>query len=295
MAEPQPQAAATQWTRIERWFADNTPGQAIAVGVDWFKQTFDWLLDAIKAGLSAVIDACAWLLMLPPWWLMTVLLVALAWWMAGRAVALVSLVGLLLVVWMGMWDDTMLTVALVLVSTFTALLIGVPLGITAARHDTAAHIVRPLLDFMQTMPAFVYLIPAVIFFSLGTVPGAIATIVFAMPPAVRLTNLGIRQVPAEVVEAADAFGATARQKLFKVQLPIAMPTIMAGVNQTIMLALSMVVIAGLVGAPGLGQRIVEAVTRLDLPKGFNAGFAVVILAIYLDRLTHAFAIQDQDT
>ncbi len=277
---------------VTQWFGDNTPGDAINVGIEWIKDNLAVVLGGIKEGLGAVIDGSAWLLMLPPWWVLGVILVGLAWWIAGRGVALFTLVGVLLIVWMGMWEDTMLTVALVLVSTLIALAIGIPVGIAAARSDSVQRIVRPILDFMQTMPAFVYLIPVVFFFSLGAVPGAIATIVFAMPPAVRLTNLGIRQVPEEVVEASDAFGSTSSQKLFKVQLPIAMPTIMAGVNQTIMLALSMVVIAGLVGAPGLGQEIVEAVTRLNLPKGFNAGFAVVILAIYLDRITHAFAISE---
>jgi len=241
-----------------------------------------------------VIEGFADLLMLPPWWATGMLLAGLAWWIAGRGLALFTALGVLLILWMGMWPETMLTVALVLVATLIALAVGIPLGIAASRNDTVQRVVRPILDFMQTMPAFVYLIPVVFFFSLGAVPGAIATIIFAMPPAVRLTNLGIRQVPEEVVEAADAFGSTGPQKLFKVQLPIALPTIMAGVNQTIMLALSMVVIAGLVGAPGLGQRIVEAVTRLDLPKGFNAGLSVVILAIYLDRITHAFAIKEEN-
>ncbi len=290
MAEP----TAESNNGVLSWLADNTPGDAIEVAIEWIQENLALVLDGIKEGLGAVIEGFADLLMLPPWWATGVLLAGLAWWIAGRGLALFTALGVLLILWMGMWPETMLTVALVLVATLIALAVGIPLGIAASRNDTVQRVVRPILDFMQTMPAFVYLIPVVFFFSLGAVPGAIATIIFAMPPAVRLTNLGIRQVPEEVVEAADAFGSTGPQKLFKVQLPIALPTIMAGVNQTIMLALSMVVIAGLVGAPGLGQRIVEAVTRLDLPKGFNAGLAVVILAIYLDRITHAFAIKEEN-
>ena len=182
---------------------------------------------------------------------------------------------------------TIESLALVLSATLFALIIGIPVGIAAARSETVHNITRPILDFMQTMPAFVYLIPAVIFFGLGKVPGAMATLIFAMPPAVRLTSLGIRQVPSEVVEAAEAFGATPRQMLFKAQLPIAMITILAGVNQTIMLALSMVVIGGMIGAGGLGEVVLSGITQLKLGLGFEGGIAVVILAIYLDRVTQA--------
>jgi glycine betaine/proline transport system permease protein len=167
------------------------------------------------------------------------------------------------------------------------LLLGIPLGIYAARSVLVDKLSRPVLDFMQTMPAFVYLIPAVLFFGLGKVPGAMATLIFAMPPAVRLTSLGIRQVPKEVVEACLAFGATPGQLLRKAQLPIALPTIMAGTNQTIMLALSMVVIGGMIGAGGLGQEVLAGITQLKIGLGFESGIAVVILAIYLDRVTQA--------
>ena len=218
----------------------------------------------------------------------TILLLAvIAYLVVGGGVTIFTVVGLLIVLSMGLWIPTIETLALVLSATLFALLIGVPLGIIAARSETADALIRPVLDFMQTMPAFVYLIPAVIFFGLGKVPGAMATLIFAMPPAVRLTSLGIRQVPEEVVEAAESFGATGKQLLLKAQLPIAMVTILAGVNQTIMLALSMVVIGGMIGAGGLGEVVLSGITQLKLGLGFEGGIAVVILAIYLDRVTQA--------
>jgi glycine betaine/proline transport system permease protein len=218
----------------------------------------------------------------------TILLLALiAWLIAGRTMVVFTVLGLLLVISMDMWIPTVETLALVLSATLFALVLGVPLGVSAARSQYIDRISRPILDFMQTMPAFVYLIPAVIFFGLGEVPGAMATLIFAMPPAVRLTILGIRQVPEEVVEAAHAFGATNSQLLIKAQLPIAMPTILAGVNQTIMLALSMVVIGGMIGAGGLGEVVLGGITQMKLGLGFEGGIAVVILAIYLDRVTQA--------
>ncbi len=218
----------------------------------------------------------------------TILLLAIiAYLVVGGGVTVFSVVGFLLVLSMNLWIPMIETLALVLSATIFALLLGVPLGIIAARSEKADAAIRPVLDFMQTMPAFVYLIPAVIFFGLGKVPGAIATLIFAMPPAVRLTSLGIRQVPTEVVEAAQSFGATSKQLLLKAQLPIAMQTILAGVNQTIMLALSMVVIGGMIGAGGLGLIVLRGIDQLKLGLGFEGGIAVVILAIYLDRVTQA--------
>ncbi|MBC2602011.1 ABC-type proline/glycine betaine transport system permease subunit [Puniceicoccus vermicola] len=217
----------------------------------------------------------------------TVLMAMIAFLIAGGGMTVFTIVGCFLIISMNLWIPTIESLALVLCATFFALLIGVPAGIMGARSKIAAKIIRPVLDFMQTMPAFVYLIPAVIFFGLGKVPGSIATLVFAMPPAVRLTSLGIRQVPEEVVEAAQAFGSTGKQLLFKAQLPIAMPTILAGVNQTIMLSLSMVVIAGMIGAGGLGEVVLSGITQMKLGLGFEGGLAVVILAIYLDRVTQA--------
>src|SRR5699024_739265 len=174
---------------------------------------------------------------------------------------------------------------LVLISTIIAVTIGLPIGIAAALNARTRRIVMPILDFMQTMPAFVYLIPAIPFFGLGAVSASVATVIFSTPPAIRLTILGITQVPADLIEAADSFGSTRRQKLFKVQIPMAMPTIMAGINQTIMLALSMVVIAAMIGAGGLGGEVWRAIQRLEPGMGFTAGIAIVILAMILDRMT----------
>lgn len=204
---------------------------------------------------------------------------------SGRRIAIGSAAGLLFILNLGLWDATISTLALVLSATFVSVLAGVPLGIAAALYSPFKRVLMPLLDFMQTMPAFVYLIPAIPFFGLGPVSAIFTTVVFAMPPAIRLTCLGISQVPAELIEAADAFGSTKKQKLFKLQLPLAMPTIMAGVNQTIMLALSMVVIASMIGAGGLGGEVWRAIQRLWMGRGFEAGIAVVIIAMILDRVT----------
>ena len=226
----------------------------------------------------------------------TIMLIAMIALLIGRRLPIfvLTLAGLFLIEYMGLWSQSMHTLGLVLVSAFIALLIGIPLGIIASKYEGLNSWIKMLMDFMQTMPSFVYLIPAVIFFGLGAVPGAVATVIFAMPPAVRLTNLGIRQVPKEMNEVADAFGCSYGQKLFKVQLPIAMPSIMAGVNQTIMLSLSMVVIAGMIGAAGLGQEILRALSRIDVGAGFEAGLAVVILAIMLDRLSYSLSERRQN-
>lgn len=262
-------------------------GRLFEVAVEWLKEHGQFVFVAIREALESVIDGVEGLLLLPPPWLMVLLVTLLSWWVAGRRVAVFALLGLLLIDSMAMWDPTMETLALVLVSTATALVIGIPLGVWAARRPLVESVLKPVLDFMQTMPAFVYLIPAVLFFTLGEVPGAIATTIFALPPSARLTTLGIQQVPAEVVEASRAFGATRWQLLFQVQLPIALPTILAGVNQTIMLALSMVVIAAMIGAGGLGEEVLKGITQLRIGLGFESGLAVVILAMLLDRLTQA--------
>lgn len=196
-----------------------------------------------------------------------------------------TLFGLLLIYFMGFWEQTLDTFVLVVVSTIIILIMGIPLGIWGARNHKVYGIIRPILDFMQTMPAFVYLIPAILFFSVGNVPGVIATVIFSLPPAVRMTTLGIREVPKETLEASLAFGCTEKQTLFKVQIPLAMKTILAGVNQVIMLALSMVVIASMVGAGGLGESVYAGIQQADVALGFEAGLCIVILAIILDRMT----------
>ncbi|WP_223578401.1 ABC transporter permease [Sphingobacterium sp. GVS05A] len=263
-------------------------GQYIAIAVNWLTDNLKPFFDLIKNTGNTSILGLEWLLIATPFFVMIALFTALAWWKSGKGVALTTFLGLTLIYLMGFWTETMETLALVLVATVTALLISVPLGIWAAKNKFAAKIIRPLLDLMQTMPAFVYLIPAVLFFSIGKVPGAFATIIFAMPPAVRLTTLGIDGVSKDIVEAARSFGATNRQILFKVELPLATKTILAGINQTILLSLSMVVIAGMIAAGGLGERVLEGINNLDIGLGFESGLSVVILAIILDRITQGF-------
>ncbi|MDN7013049.1 proline/glycine betaine ABC transporter permease [Methanoculleus sp. FWC-SCC3] len=271
-------------------------GDAVEVLVYWIEQYFGWLLDAISGGLGFLIGGFQSILIAIPAPILIVLVSVLVWFVTRRDIKLAGLTALgLLLIWdLQLWSLAMLTLALVLVSTIVALAISIPLGIAAAGSDTLNAALRPILDFMQTMPSFVYLIPAVIFFGIGNVPGTIATVVFAIPPALRLTNLGIRQVPTELIEVADAFGSTPRQKLFKVQLPVALPTIMAGVNQCIMLALSMVVIASMIGARGLGYQVLVGIQRVDIGGGFEAGLAIVIIAIILDRITQNLVPQHNE-
>lgn len=259
---------------------------------DWVEGVVDFVttyltvvFDVIRSIFLALYDAVDWVLAVPPWWAIVLVVVAVAVYARGWRFGAGTLVGLLVIVAVDQWDNAMDTLALTLVAAFIAVLISIPLGIWAARSSTVSAIVRPILDFLQTMPAFVYLIPALILFRVGVVPGIVATIAFALAPGVRLTELGIRGVDAEVVEAGHAFGATPRRILRQIQLPLALPSIMAGVNQVIMLALSMVVIASMVGAPGLGRDIIQSLNRIDVGLGFEAGLSVVILAILLDRLT----------
>jgi len=263
-------------------------GVWVGSGVDWVQNNFTGVLDGVSDGLGLVIDSFEYALMTVPPLLLAALIVALAWWRVGWRFGLFALAAMALIFGMDIWKETVITLALVISSSLVALAIGIPIGIAMARSDTVEAIVRPVLDLMQTMPPFVYLIPAAIFFGLGKVPGAIATLIFAMPPAVRLTNLGIRQVSREHLEAGQAFGCTDRQLLFKVQLPLAMPSIMAGINQTLMLALSMVVIASMIGAGGLGNTVLTGIQRLNVGLGFEGGLGVVLLAILLDRITQSF-------
>ncbi|MBK5569385.1 proline/glycine betaine ABC transporter permease [Ensifer sp. SSB1] len=263
-------------------------GDGVDSAVNYVLDNFAPLLDLIAAAIGAVTNNIQALLLATPMSIGLAVFVLLSLWRVGFGFAVFTALSLFLVDHMGLWSAMMETLSLVLASTLVAMLIGLPLGVAMARSDRVAAIVRPVLDLMQTMPAFVYLIPAAMFFGLGAVPGTIATVIFSMPPVVRLTNLGIRQVHVEFIEAGNAFGCTALQLLCKVQLPNAMPSIMAGINQTIMLSLSMVVIASMIGAGGIGNTVLTGIQRLDVGTGFEGGLAVVILAVVLDRLTQSF-------
>ncbi|WP_312938778.1 proline/glycine betaine ABC transporter permease [Oscillibacter sp.] len=253
--------------------------------IDWMTIHWAGFFGGIREGLSAIIDGFSWLFLVIPFVVFILVVVLLAWRISGKGVAIFAGIGLLLIRSMNLWSETMYTLSMITTATLIALIIGIPLGIWMSHSNKANQIIRPILDFMQTMPAFVYLIPAVYFFDLGEVPGTVATVIFAMPPVVRLTNLGIRQVPRDVIEASRAFGATSKQRLFKVEIPLAMPTILAGLNQTIMLSLSMVVISSMIGAKGLGIPVLNGITQLKVGEGFEGGLAVVVLAMILDRIT----------
>ncbi|MFI8778642.1 ABC transporter permease [Brachybacterium paraconglomeratum] len=262
-------------------------GDWVDAGIDWIKENVSWLFDLFSTVMDFLIGGLTDLLLLAPALVMVVVFALIAFVFRSWKLSLATLIGFAVVISMEQWETMMQTMALVLVATVFAVVIAVPLGILAAVSSTVSTIVKPVMDFMQTMPAFVYLIPAVTFFSIGVVPGVFSTIIFALPPGVRMTELGIRQVDAETVEAGEAFGATRGQILRGIQLPLAIPTIMAGVNQVIMLSLSMAVVAGMVGADGLGKEVVQAISTQNLPLGVEAGLAVVVLAVYLDRLTAA--------
>ncbi|RKZ54559.1 MAG: proline/glycine betaine ABC transporter permease [Candidatus Parabeggiatoa sp. nov. 3] len=253
--------------------------------LDFLTENFSFLTKAISEHLENIIVNIVDGLMYFPPWIVIALFSLIAWKIAGRKVSIFTAIGFCLLWNLRLWEPTLETLTLVIVATLMAVLLGIPMGILAALSRTGYRIIMPLMDFMQTMPAFVYLIPAIPFFGLGAVSAIFSTVVFAMPPAIRLTCLGIKQVPPELIEAADAFGSTRSQKLFKVQLPLAIPTIMAGINQTIMLALSMVVIAAMIGAGGLGAEVWKAIQRLEPGMGFQAGIAIVILAMILDRIS----------
>ncbi len=256
--------------------------------VDVLGDTLGGLFDLISTVLKSVYGGLDAALTAPPFWIVIALFAVLAFVVRGGKLALGTALGLLVIVGVDQWENAMDTLALVLVAAVVAILIAVPLGIWAARDDRVSRVVRPLLDLLQTMPAFVYLIPAIFFFGVGPVPGMIATIMFALAPGVRLTELGIRGVDEEVVEAGFAFGASPARVLRQIQIPLALPSIMAGINQVIMLSLSMAVIAGMVGAGGLGGEIVRALGRIDVGLAFEAGISIVIIAMILDRLTSAF-------
>jgi glycine betaine/proline transport system permease protein len=266
-------------------------GEWVAAGVKWLETNDHGLLDKLGSVIQSATGVIENTFMWIPFWLLAVVFIGIGYWRLGWKFAAFCAASMWLINNMGFADQTVVTLALIVSATLISLALGIPLGIWAGRNDRAEAVIRPILDFMQTMPAFVYLIPAAMFFGLGRVPGVIATVIFAMPPVVRLTSLGIRQVNKEQVEAGIAFGCTPTQLLFKVQIPSAMANLFAGINQTIMMALSMVIIASMVGAGGLGNDVLSSISRLDIGLGFESGLGVVLLAIMLDRITESFGVK----
>lgn len=270
---------------------------------DWINAIMDWLLiqfaalfDAIGHILLMVLLYIERFFLFLPWWLV-ILVVGVASWRIMRSWLMgIIMAGLLVLIGsFGYWRLAMMTLGLTTAAVVVSLAVGIPVGITMAKSNLAESIVRPILDAMQTMPSFVYLIPALMLFGLGKVPALFATLIYSVPPVIRLTNVGIRQVSEEVIEAARAFGASSRQILFEVQIPLAVPSIMVGINQTTMMALAMVVIASMIGARGLGLEVLLAINRIEIGRGFEAGISIVFLAIIIDRLTHALAARQEKT
>ena len=260
--------------------------------IDWLVEGYRWVFQAIKWPVEVTLSSLENGLVAVPPLVIIAIMAIIAWRASGIKLAISTTVMLLIIGVLGFWEDTMITLAMVFSSVAFCTIVGIPLGIWAGRSDRFESFLRPILDGMQTTPAFVYLVPIVMLFSIGNVAGVLATIVFSLPPIIRLTALGIRQVHPELVEAALAFGATSTQVLVKVQIPLAMPTIMTGLNQTMMMALSMVVIAALIGAGGLGEPVVRGLNTLDIGLATIGGLAIVLLAIILDRITQALGKKD---
>ncbi|EKF57045.1 amino acid ABC transporter [Agrobacterium albertimagni AOL15] len=254
-----------------------------------FVRAYGNVIDAVTHPLQLFLNWLEALFVSTPWFVFLAVMVLIVYY-ASRNMRIVALtiIGMLFIGFVGLWEDTMVTLAIVTVSTLLAIIIGIPLGILMARSDRAQSIINPILDVMQTMPSFVYLIPVVMVFGIGKVPGVIAVVIYAVPPMIRLTNLGIRLVDREVLEAADAFGSSPRQKLINVQIPLALPTVMAGINQTIMMSLAMVVVASMIGVGGLGKNVLQAISNQFLTIGFLNGFALVAIAIIFDRASQAY-------
>ncbi|GGE93222.1 choline ABC transporter permease subunit [Stappia taiwanensis] len=268
------------------WLTENKLpiGAGAKALVDWLTDNAYWLFDGISLTLQAMIDGILWLLQTPPALVIVLLATGLAYLVQRKlSFALFVLASLLLIINQGYWEETTETLSLVIGASLVCMIVGVPLGVAAAHRPKLFAAMRPVLDLMQTIPTFVYLIPALILFGLGMVPGLIATVIFAIPAPIRLTQLGVSSTPTQLLEAGEAFGATRRQLLWKVELPYALPQIMAGLTQTIMLSLSMVVIAALVGADGLGVPTLRALNTVNIAKGFEVGIAIVLIAIILDR------------
>jgi glycine betaine/proline transport system permease protein len=270
---------------------------------DWIDAIMDWLLnqfatlfDAIGHILLMVLLYIERFFLWLPWWFAILLAGVASWWIMRKWWMGLIMAGLLVLIGsFGYWELAMMTLGLTTAAVVVSLAVGIPVGITMAKSDLVESIIRPILDAMQTMPSFVYLIPALMLFGLGKVPALFATLIYAIPPVIRLTNVGIRQVSPNVIEAARAFGASSRQILFEVQIPLAVPSIMVGINQTTMMALAMVVIASMIGARGLGLEVLLAINRIEVGRGFEAGISIVFLAVIIDRLTHALAARQEKT
>tara|TARA_R110001592_G_scaffold59200_1_gene179619 strand:- start:70932 stop:72002 length:1071 start_codon:yes stop_codon:yes gene_type:complete len=276
---------AHEWIPLQDW---------VETFVSWLVFHFRPVFSAIKTPIDTTLQTIEAMLQSVSPLIMILIFGLLAWQLVGKRFGLMAALGLMFVGAIGAWSESMTTLSLVLTSVLFCLLIGIPTGIWMARSDRSQRFIRPLLDTMQTTPAFVYLVPIVMLFGIGNVPGVIVTIIFAVAPVIRLTNLGIRQVPSDLIEAAQAFGASERQMLFKVQLPLAMPTIMAGVNQTLMLSLSMVVIASMISVGGLGLMVLRGIGRLDIGLATVGGIGIVILAIILDRMTQSLGRSNRE-
>ena len=274
----------------ETWEFGRIISRAMDSGLDWIIINFDPFFDAITIFvLRGILLPLEKFLLWIPWWAVIGVVVLIAFKINGRKIAFGTALGMMLLGGIGLWDLAMSTLAIVLASTLLAIGLGMPLGILAAKNDRFDGVMRPILDGMQTMPSFVYLIPALMLLGLGKVPAVMATVIYSIPPIIRLTNLGIRQVDPEVIEAARAFGSTGKQILLKVQIPMAKPTIMAGVNQTIMMALAMVVIASMIGAKTIGTEVLNGIARLEVGRGFIGGVGIVIMAIIIDRISQGLA------
>ncbi len=275
----------TEWVPVGAW---------VESALQWVVTNFRFIFQAVKVPFDIVLSGLEDGLTEAPDLLVLVIITLVAWQAGGRRLGIISAACLLAIGLMGAWEESMTTLSIVLTCVVFCSLIGIPLGVVAAKNDRFWTVLRPLLDLMQTIPSFVYLVPIVMLFSIGNVSGVIVTFIYALPPVVRLTNLGIRQVRADMVEAARAFGASNRQTLFKVELPLATPTIMAGVNQTIMMALSMVVVSSMISVTGLGQMVLRGIGRLDMGLATVGGLGIVFLAIVIDRISQSFGVSSRD-
>ena len=264
-------------------------------GLDWLVINGAWFFDGISYQIKVWLGRLKYFLIWLPWPVFSAVIILLAWRIGGKKIVLLAAVALLYIGVMDLWESAMITVAIMIVSVSLSILFGIPIGIFGSRSNRFDRILRPILDGMQTMPSFVYLVPGIMFFGLGNVSAVIATVLYSIPPCIRLTNLGIRQVDYQVIEAGTAFGSNRMQLLTKIQIPLAIPTIMAGVNQTVMMALAMSTIAAMVGAGGLGQDVLLSMGQLDQGGAFLAGMGIVLMAIVIDRITQGYIEASQSS